>query len=76
MYVYMYAFVCLNAMHMNADAGQKKALNPWALEPRVVVSPLAWALGMEPRSLEEQRVHLSPEHLSSPIGYLQSSLIF
>lgn len=50
----MCAFLCLNAMRVNADAGQKKALNPWALEPRVVVSPLAWALGMEPRSFKKR----------------------
>lgn len=60
MYVYVCAFVCLNAMHMNADAGQKKALNPWALEPRVVVSPLAWALGMEPRSFRRAASALKP----------------
>lgn len=59
-YVYMCAFVCLNAMHMNADAGQKKALNPWALEPRVVVSPLTWALRMEPRSYRRAASALKP----------------
>lgn len=60
MYVYMCAFLCLNAMRVNADAGQKKALNPWALEPRVVVSPLAWALGTEPRSFRSAASALKP----------------
>lgn len=60
MYVYMCAFVCLNATCVDADRSQKKALNPWALESQVVVSPLAWALGMQLRSFRRTASALKP----------------
>lgn len=53
-------FVCLNATCVDADGSQKKALNPWALEPQVVVSPLARALGMQPRSFRRAASALKP----------------